>query len=82
MCRSRTTACPVLNGNTGNRMMDRGGFNCWGNNQQSGKSNRVTTCCGVVTPRETEERRDVVHDKQLREMVRQKQNAEWNKNCN
>lgn len=26
MCRSRTTACPVLNGTTGNRMMDRGGL--------------------------------------------------------
>lgn len=55
-------------------MMDKGGFHCWGNNQQSGRSNKVTTCCGVITFGETEA--TLYSDK----VSYNTQNAAWNIN--
>ena len=45
------------------------GFNCWGNHQQSGKSNKVTTCCRVITFGESEARLYLCEDQPLKRTV-------------
>lgn len=45
------------------------GFNCWGNHQQSGKSNIVTTCCRVITLGESEARLYLCEDQPLKQTI-------------